>query len=71
MKIVLLDQINQNIRFFSLFVITLGLALLWSLLTLLKNLVNKQVDEKVEDFAKRAKIPKVLKDRIGIKIKWR
>ena len=71
MKIVLLDQINQNIRFISLFVITLGLALLWSLLTLLKNLVNEQVDEKVEDFAKRAKIPRALKDRIGIKIKWR
>ena len=40
------------------------------LLGLLKKLVNKQVDEQVERFANEAKIPRALKDRIGVKIKW-
>ena len=65
------DQLNQNIRLYSLLVIIIGSIILFFLLTVLKSLVNKQVDKQIEAFAKKAKIPKILKDRIGVKIKLR
>ena len=71
MRTVYLEQLNQNIRLYSFSAIIIGLIILWALLILLKRLVNKQVDTQVSEFAKKARIPKVLKDRIGLKIKWR
>ena len=71
MKIFHLNELNQNIMLYSLFVIIIGSSILCALLTLLKNLVDKKVDEEVEKFIKKARIPKVLKDRIGVNIKWR
>ena len=71
MNITDIDQLSQNIRLYFLLAIFIGLIILWVLLALLKNLVNKQVDKEVEEFTKKAKIPKLFKDRIGINIKWR
>jgi len=71
MKIACLNDLNQNIMLYSLYVIIIGSSILCALLTLLKKLVDKQVDEEVEKFIKKARIPKVLKDRIGVNIKWR
>ena len=67
----LFDQLSSTIRLYFFCAISIGLILLLILLVFLRKLVNKQVEEQVEKFANEARIPKILKNQIGVKIKWR
>ena len=71
MIIAYFDKLDPTIRIYLLFAIILGLFSLWILLEVLKKLVDKQIEEQIDKFALQARIPKVFKDRIGVKVKWR
>ena len=61
--------IMLDIKIYLGLILPFALLSLFVLLGLLKQLVNNQVEEKVERFTKDAKIPKALRNRIGVKIK--
>lgn len=48
-----------------------GLILCWRMILLLKNLIKQQVNKEVDIFAKKAKMPNILRNNIGIKIKFK
>ncbi len=58
-------------KFFLLVIVPIASLSIWVLISLLRKLVNEQVEEQVKNFANQAKIPKFLSNRIGIRIKWR
>ena len=51
--------------------LTLSTLTLGGLFVLLRSLINKQVNTQVKEFADDAKIPKFIRKKIGVKIKWR
>tara|TARA_Y100001968_G_C19347034_1_gene712622 strand:+ start:1084 stop:1275 length:192 start_codon:yes stop_codon:yes gene_type:complete len=44
--------------------------ILFCLIRSLKALINQQVKEELEKFAEEAKIPRILRKNIAIRIKW-
>ncbi|WP_320667538.1 hypothetical protein [Prochlorococcus sp. MIT 1307] len=66
-----LDQVKQEIKVYLFVVIPLAIVMIQTLLGLLRQLINKQVDKQFDKFASEARIPKFLRSRIGIKFKWK
>tara|TARA_Y100001968_G_scaffold8503_1_gene7142 strand:- start:904 stop:1089 length:186 start_codon:yes stop_codon:yes gene_type:complete len=59
---------SEKYIFFIL--IAIGFLLIKVLIALFRWLLFKQVSYQVEEFSRSAKIPKVFRDGIKIKIKW-
>ena len=66
-----LFRANYPFKIYLLIIVLLAfLIILLALFNFLQVLVNKQVDEQIEAFFNQAKIPRVLRKKISIRIKW-
>ena len=62
---------DTEIKFYLLILVPLASLTFFLLLTLLRKLVDKQVDDQLNQFTSKAKIPKIIANRIGVRIRWR
>ncbi len=68
----LFSDSNNNFFLISIaLAITIAIIILWELIRLLRRLINQQVSDQFEKFAKEAKIPTFVKKRVQFKINWR
>ena len=67
----LLDLMDTEIKVYLLIVVPISSITFWLLIRLLRNLVDKQVDDQLKNFTSKAKIPKIIANRIGVRIRWR
>ena len=56
--------------YLGVFMIVSSLCII-GLLMLLNKMLNEQIEEQLKRFSDKAKIPRALRKRIGIRIKWR
>ena len=67
----ILELMDTEIKVYLLIVVPIASLIFFVLLRLLRNLVDKQVDDQLSEFTSKAKIPKIIANRIGVKIRWR
>jgi len=71
MNIFYFDQLSLELKLYLLVGLPTAVLILFVLLFLLRNLLNKQVNDQIEKFAIKAKIPTLMRNRIGVRIQWR
>jgi len=64
MNSICISCIPFGIKFYLLFIAPISFVIILSLLALLRKLVNQQVDQQVDKFAKDAKIPTIFRNKI-------
>ncbi len=62
---------DAEIKVYLLIFVPIAALIFYVLLRLLRNLIDKQVDDQLNQFTSKAKIPKIIANRIGVRIRWR